>query len=35
MLTQMQHRLKKFHLTKYIFSELITFTLSIPDKKRA
>lgn len=35
MLTQLQYRLKKFHLTKYIFSKLITFMLSIPDKKKS
>lgn len=32
-LTLVQYRLKNFHLTKYIFSKLITFMLSIPAKK--
>jgi hypothetical protein len=30
-LTLLQYRLKNFHLSKYIFSKLITVMLSIPD----
>jgi hypothetical protein len=32
-LTLVQHRLKELHSTKYVFSKLIIFMLSIPDKK--